>query len=97
MARDREQGHNTQGGFAMTGLKFDRLDAHFQDNLRALRQAVISRRACVPTRLDIVIDGKAVTASTAHIRPDGWFAYTDGIGERRVELERVGSVEAFFA
>jgi len=54
------------------------------------------RKPWAASFLNIVIDGVAVEASTCHIRPDGWFAYSDDVGERRVELYRVSYVTAYF-
>ena len=77
-------------------------DVGFKQNLRCLRDAVIYKRPHAPKFLNIVIDGRAVDADTAHIRPDGWFAYTYRdkesrlLGENRVELHRVSKVMAWF-
>lgn len=71
-------------------------DHDFNQNIRELRHAEIQHKPHAPSFLNIVIDGLAVEASTCHVRPDGWFAYTDDVGERRVELDRVSSVTAYF-
>jgi len=77
-------------------LTFLSTDEGFEQNIHALRHAEMWHKPWAPSFLNIVIDGSAVEASTCHIRPDGWFAYSDDTGERRVELDRVGLVTAFY-
>lgn len=77
-------------------LTFWVADQEFAKNIAGLRQAEINKKPYAPSFLNIVIDGLAVEASTCHVRPDGWFAYSDNVGERRVELGRVSSVTAYF-
>ena len=80
----------------MMVLTFHRTDTNFAENLATLRRATIGGRGPVPKFLNIVIDGLAVEGSTAHVRPDGWFAYSDEVGERRVLLDKVSVVKAYF-
>ena len=77
-------------------LTFYPTDGNFQENLYQLRQATIKKAPFAPRCLTIIIEGKATTASTAHIKPDGWFAYSDSQGERRLELHRIDAVQASF-
>ena len=79
-----------------TVLVFHPTDEDFERNLSQLRQATIRKAPYAPKSLTVIVDGKACDATTAHIRPDGWFAYSDNMGERRVELDRVTAVEAYF-
>ena len=81
-------------------ITFHVTDESFKENLATLRQATIKNfrtpHKLAPKFLDIVIDGRAITATTAHVRLDGWFAYSDDGGERRVELDRVSKVVAYY-
>ena len=78
-------------------LVFYPTDEGFEHNIAQLRQATIWKRTAAPKFLIVVVDGKAKDATTAHIRPDGWFTYSDDQGERRVELHQVTVVEAYFS
>ncbi|MBU0491051.1 MAG: hypothetical protein KKA73_07900 [Chloroflexi bacterium] len=65
-------------------LRFYPQDTDFEKNLAALRAAVIRQHPFAPVYLDVCIcEGgrvRVAKASTAHIRPDSWFAYTDESG-----------------
>lgn len=77
-------------------LTFHRTDANFAENLATLRRATISGRGPVSKFLNVIVDGLAVDASTAHVRPDGWVAISVDWGEHRVPLDTVSIVKAYF-
>jgi hypothetical protein len=82
-------------------LRFYAGDENFKKNLHALRRATIEKHPHAPAHLDVFLSDRelgqrVVNASTAHIRPDGWLAYTDDTGERRVPRTTVQWVEAWW-
>ena len=77
-------------------LTFHRTDADFAENLATLRRATISGRGPAPKFLNVIVDGLAVDASTAHVRLNGWVAISDELGEHRVPLDTVSVVKAYF-
>jgi len=73
-------------------------DEGFEVNLDSMRWAVINQQPYAPTSMLVFLDGHALhDAKTVHVRADGWIAYSDSGGERRVERGRVGCITAHFA
>ena len=77
-------------------LTFHKGDGDFERNLRDVRLVMVQKRPFAPDFLVVCIDGVARDARYAQIRADGWFAYSDDMGEQRVELDRVSWVSAYF-
>jgi len=82
----------------MGSLRFYPQDQAFDTNLRTLRQAYLEDKPLAPEFLQIVIDGKAVVATTARTYSGNGFGYIlkGELGEHRIKLDRVLVVEAYF-